>query len=65
MKTDIKKFKKEIRKAIADYMASEGCNCCEGVDHNKHKGILANLLNVPRYGDDSGYDFRKFMEKKK
>lgn len=64
MKTDIRKFKKEIRKAIANYMASEGCSCCEGVDHDEHKGILAKFLNVPRYSDDSGYDFGKFKEKK-
>lgn len=47
-----------LRRAVADYMRSEGCDCCS--DRNKHaidKEILARLLNVPVYKDRSGYDF--------
>lgn len=61
---NIKELKAEIRQALADYMSSEGCSCCE--DHNKHrnaKAELAKLLNVPEYDDRSGYDFSKFKSK--
>lgn len=50
----------KIRKAIADYMYSEGCSCCRGSDHDEHKKIIAELLGVPMYDDESGYDFSKF-----
>lgn len=52
---------KELREAIANYMYSEGCTCCQAVDsHREHKKKLAELLNVPMYEDGSGYDFFKF-----
>lgn len=51
---------KAIRQAVADYMQSEGCSCCEGSDHAEHEARLAKLLRVPRYKDGSGYDFPKF-----
>lgn len=57
--TDIK----EIRKAVADYISSEGCGCCTGSDHLLHKARLAKLLKVPMYADKSGYDFYKFTTK--
>lgn len=47
----------EIRKAIANYMRSEGCGCCKGSDHEEHEETIAKLLNVPMYKDGSGYDF--------
>ncbi len=51
----------EIREAIAEYMYSEGCSCCQDIDaHNENKERLARLLNVPAYDDGSGYDFSKF-----
>lgn len=57
---------KEIRQAIADYMSSEGCSCCEDVDaHILHTKRLAKLLMVPMYKDKSGYDFSKFRSKDK
>lgn len=50
-----------IRKAIANYMSSEGCSCCEDTDeHKKHEKYIAKLLSVPMYKDKSGYDFPKF-----
>lgn len=55
---------KAIRQAVADYMSSEGCSCCRDVErHERNAERLALLLNVPRYSDDSGYDFYKFKSK--
>lgn len=55
---------KEIRRALADYMQSEGCSCCQNIDaHNESKKVLAKLLRVPKYKDGSGYDFGKFATK--
>lgn len=52
----------EIRRAVADYMRSEGCSCCRNTeDHKKHEAVLAKLLGVPKYKDGSGYDFGKFV----
>ena len=52
---------KEIRQALADYIKSEGCSCCQDVDgHDAAKKRLAKLLRVPKYSDGSGYDFYKF-----
>lgn len=53
----------ELRRAIADYMYSEGCSCCRGSDHDKHAEIIAKLLKVPKYKDGSGYNFPKFRSK--
>lgn len=49
----------EIRKAIANYMASEGCDCCRDNEaHGTNKKAIAELLQIP---DDRGYyDFAKF-----
>lgn len=54
---------KTIRKAIANYMRSEGCSCCEGQDHEENEKVIAKLLGVPMYDDKSGYDFSKFADK--
>jgi hypothetical protein len=51
---------KNIRRAVADYMHSEGCGCCTGLKHQKHAAALAELLRVPKYKDGSGYDFARF-----
>lgn len=59
--TELAKFKKELRQAVADYMKSEGCSCCQDIDaHKEHTKRLAKLLNVPMYSDKSGYNFSKF-----
>ena len=55
---------KLIRKAVADYMQSEGCSCCEGDNHKDDKKVLAKILKVPKYKDGSGYNFNKFATKK-
>ena len=54
----------DLRKALADYMYSEGCSCCR--DNEKHKQAserLAQLLDIPKYEDESGYDFLQFKTK--
>lgn len=53
--------KAAIRRAIADYMFTEGCGCCSDREaHREHEAVLAKLLRVPRYKDGSGYDFYRF-----
>ena len=50
-----------IRRAVADYMYSEGCSCCRDVEgHKKHAAALAKLLGVSMYKDKSGWNFAKF-----
>jgi hypothetical protein len=50
-----------IRQAVADYMRSEGCRCCQNIEaHEKHAVTLGALLDVPKYEDDSGYNFAQF-----
>lgn len=50
-----------IRQAVADYMHSEGCDCCRDAEaHTKHEARLGELLGVPKYPDGYGYDFSKF-----
>ena len=56
--------RKEIRKAVANYMSSEGCSCYQNIDdHRKHEEQLAQLLKVPKYKNGSGYDFGKYRTK--
>lgn len=45
----------KIRTAVADYMASEGCTCCQGDDHDDHRAALAVLLNVPKFEEADPY----------
>lgn len=55
----------EVRKAVADYMSSEGCSCCQDTEaHDTHKKTLAKLLDVRAYKDKSGYDFYKHKSKR-
>ncbi len=50
-----------IRTAVANYMGSEGCACCQGPHHQRHEDALGALLKVPKYDDGSGYNFRQFQ----
>jgi len=60
------KFRKAVRTAVADYMRSEGCGCCEDTDkHQKVKALLGKLLRVPMFPDKSGYDFYRFCSNRK
>ncbi len=55
----------QIRQAIADYMWAEGCSCCQDTErHDDAENRLGQLLEVPRYSDDSGYDFSQFRTEK-
>lgn len=55
-----------IRQAVADYMATEGCSCCQDWEgHTKAQIELAKLLKVPMYPDKSGYQFYKYRTKNK
>ena len=50
-----------IRKAVADYMWSEGCSCCQKVKpHEKAEARLAELLKPDAYDDGSGWDWYKY-----
>lgn len=63
MKTKQKLDLKKLRTAVANYMKSEGCSCCQDKDaHEQHESDLAYLLKVPKYKDGSGYDFKRFAE---
>ena len=55
----------EIRKAVADYIATEGCSCCQDIDgHKKAANRLGKLLRIKKYDDNSGYDFYSYRTKK-
>jgi hypothetical protein len=55
----LENFKETIREAIADYMDSEGCTCCQDIDaHEAHTKRLAKLLDAQPI-DTNTYDFRK------
>lgn len=58
------KIRKELREAVANYMWSEGCSCCQGPNHSEHEKALGKLLNVPKYKDDSGHDFSQYCTAK-
>ena len=53
-----------IREAVANYMRSEGCDCCRTDDYAEHKRVLAKLLKVPKYSDGGGFNFTKFQTKR-
>lgn len=54
------RFRAEIRKAVANYIRSEGCECCRSSDHDKHEARVGELLKVRKYADGSGYDFHHY-----
>lgn len=54
-------LKDRIRTAVAEYVWSEGCSCCEREEHKEHKRALAELLGVEQYEDGSGYNFSKYL----
>lgn len=55
------KFKVKLRKALANYISSEGCSCCQDREaHEKHEKALAKLLDVEKYDDGSGHNFFKY-----
>lgn len=48
---------KDLRILIAKVVTTEGCDCCQPASHKQLKNELAKALNVPRYSDDSGYNW--------
>lgn len=56
-------FRKKLREAIANYMQSEGCTCCQDDSHKQHEEAIAKLLGVRKYPDGSGYNFQKYRTK--
>ena len=53
-----------IRAAVANYIKSEECGCCCNIkNHYENKVKLANLLKIPIYKDNSGYNFDKYVYK--
>lgn len=58
--------RKAIRRAVANYMQSEGCGCCQNTEtHRVHAKVLAKLLRVPMFQDRSGFNFGKFRSQEK
>ena len=51
----------EVRFAVAQFIRSEGCSCCESSDHEEHENMLARLVGAARYDDDSGWDWSPFL----
>jgi hypothetical protein len=48
----------DIRTAFADYIATEGCSCCQDTEgHKKAMDKLGKLLKMKKYKDGSGYDY--------
>ena len=63
---DLRRFRTEVRAALAAYMQAEGCGCCRDRDaHEVAAADLAKLLRVPKYDDGSGYDFDRFRRDQK
>lgn len=63
---EVERLRADVRTAVADYMRSEGCACCQNIeDHKDHKERLAELLDVPKYEDGSGCDFGRYETGKK
>ena len=61
MENSERKLRADLRAAIADYMYSEGCSCCQDTDaHEENTKRLGELLNVKKHSDGSGYDFSKY-----
>lgn len=60
----LSKREQEIRRAVADYIRAEGCACCRDTPGHEDAGNrLGELLQVPMYPDESGYDFLQFVSK--
>ena len=50
----------DIRQAVADYIATEGCRCCRDIDgHDKAMERLGKLIRMKKYDDKSGFDYSR------
>ena len=67
-----KKEVEAMRTAVANYMRSEGCSCCQDYEnHPKHKAVIALLLGIkPRFDEhdvekeEPWFDFSAYATKK-
>lgn len=51
----------EIRQAVADYIATEGCSCCRDIDgHEDAMERLGKLIRMKKYDDGSGFDYVRY-----
>lgn len=50
----------KIREAVANYIRTEGCSCCESEEHPELREKIAELLHVTKYEDGSGYNFNQY-----
>lgn len=54
----------EVRQALADYIATEGCSCCQDRDgHQEAMNRLGKLLKMKKNPDGIGYDYSKYKTK--
>lgn len=54
----------DIRQAVADYIATEGCSCCRDTDgHDKAMERLGKLIKMKKYDDGSGFDYGRYRSK--
>ena len=54
----------DIRQAVADYIATEGCSCCRDTDgHDKAMERLGKLIRMKKYDDNSGFDYSRYRSK--
>jgi hypothetical protein len=54
----------DIRQAVADYIATEGCSCCQ--DREGHEAAmkrLGKMLKMKKYDDGSGFDYSRYRSK--
>lgn len=65
-KTDVSRsFLADVRQAVADYIATEGCSCCQDVDgHKAAMERLGKLIRMKKYSDGSGFDYGLYRSKK-
>jgi hypothetical protein len=51
-----------LRLLFANYLRTEGCYCCQDEAHESIGDEIAEMLDMPRHGDDSGIDWSKVIE---
>ena len=51
----------KLRILVAKVITTKGCSCCESRNHQGFLNELAAALAVPRYKDDSGYNWYSLL----